>query len=97
MKTQSDPPTASDIESPEKKKCVEPVATLLMALATRSTAWCSFESAAWTRKMNRLMNEFNALERRAAVLTIQGMQQTTIHTGMLCKPLLRAKLAMTSW
>jgi hypothetical protein len=43
------------------------------------------------------MNEFNALERRAAVLTIQGMQQTTIHTGMLCKPLLRAKLAMTSW
>jgi len=37
---------------------VEPVAALLMALATLSTAWYSFESAAWTRKSNRLMNEF---------------------------------------
>jgi hypothetical protein len=28
------------------------------------------------------MNEFNALERRAGLLTMQGMQQTTIHTAM---------------
>ena len=53
-----------------------------MALATLSTAWCSFESAAWTRKANRLMNEFNALERKARLLTMQGMQQATIHTAM---------------
>jgi hypothetical protein len=53
-----------------------------MALATLSTAWCSFESAAWTRKANRLMNEFNALERRAGLVTMQGMQQATIHTAM---------------
>jgi hypothetical protein len=53
-----------------------------MALGTLSTAWCSFESAAWTRKSNRLMNEFNTLERRAGALTMQGMQQATIHTGM---------------
>jgi hypothetical protein len=33
------------------------------------------------------MNEFNALERRAGVLTIQGMQQTTIHTGMFMQAL----------
>jgi hypothetical protein len=82
MKMQSDPPTASDIEPDEKKKWVEPVAALLMALATLSTAWCSFESAAWTRRSNRLMNEFNALERRASVFTLQGMQQATIHTSM---------------
>src|SRR5262245_17934971 len=87
MKTQSDPPTASDRERVEKKKWVEPVAALLMALATLSTAWCSFESAAWTRRSNRLMNEFNALERRAGVLTIQGMQQATIHTGMFMQAL----------
>ena len=87
MKTHPDPPTASDIEPAEKRKWVEPVAALLMALATLSTAWCSFESAAWTRKSNRLMNEFNALERRAGVLTIQGMQQTTIHTGMFMQAL----------
>src|SRR5215813_1781846 len=87
MKTQSDAPAASDREPAEKKKWVEPVAALLMALATLSTAWCSFESAAWTRKANRLMNEFNALERRAGVLTIQGMQQTTIHTAMFMEVL----------
>jgi hypothetical protein len=87
MKTQSDPPTASDRPPAEKKKWVEPVAALLMALATLSTAWCSFESAAWTRKSNRLMNEFNALERKAGVLTIQGMQQATIHTGMFMQAL----------
>jgi hypothetical protein len=83
----------SDLQAPpnqepqEKKKWVEPVAALLMALATLSTAWCSFESAAWTRKSNRLMNEFNTLERKAGVLTIQGMQQATIHTGMFMQAL----------
>jgi len=82
MKAQSHPPFVSDKERDEKKRWVEPVAALLMALATLSTAWCSYESAAWTRKSNRLMNEFNALERKASVLTIQGMQQTTIHAAM---------------
>ena len=28
------------------------------------------------------MNEFNSLERRAGLLTMQGMQQATIHTAM---------------
>src|SRR5215831_11771599 len=87
VKPQSNPPTASDAESAEKRKWVEPVAALLMALATLSTAWCSFESAAWTRRSNRLMNEFNTLERKAGVLTIQGMQQTTIHTAMFMQAL----------
>jgi hypothetical protein len=58
-----------------------------MALATLSTAWCSFESAAWTRKSNGLMNEFNTLERRAALLRLQGMQQATIQTAMFTEVL----------
>jgi hypothetical protein len=53
-----------------------------MALATLSTAWCSFESAAWTRRSNRLMNEFNGLERKAGLMTMQGTQQATIHVAM---------------
>ena len=69
-------------EPGKRKKWVEPVAALLMALATLSTAWCSYESAAWTRQSNRLMNEFNTLERRAGLLSLQGMQQATIHTAM---------------
>jgi hypothetical protein len=87
MRAQPDPLTAQDRERAEKKKWVEPVAALLMALATLSTAWCSFESAAWTRKSNRLMNQFNALERKAGLLTVQGMQQATIHTGMFMQAL----------
>src|SRR3954447_4769821 len=67
---------------PSKKQWVEPVTAVLMALATLSTAWCSYQSAAWTRRANRLMNESNALERQAGVLTLQGMQFVTIHSGM---------------
>jgi hypothetical protein len=87
MKTRSDPLASSNQLPQEKKKWVEPVAALLMALATLSTAWCSYQSAAWTRKSNGLMNEFNTLERRAGVVSLQGMQQATIHTAMFMEVL----------
>src|SRR5213592_1732014 len=87
MKKRSDPAASPNQELQEKKRWVEPVTALLMALATLSTAWCGYQSAAWTRKSNRLMNEFNALERRAGLLTMQGMQQATIHTGMFMQAL----------
>src|SRR5436190_1985813 len=87
MKRRSDPAGSPNREPQKKKKWVEPVTALLMALATLSTAWCSYQSAAFTRKSNRLMNEFNALERKAALLTIQGIQQATIHTTMFMQML----------
>jgi hypothetical protein len=87
VKRRSDPSTGSTKEAQEKKKWVEPVAAVLMALATLSTAWCSYESAAWTRKSNGLMTNFNTLERRAGVLSLQGMQQATIHTAMFMEVL----------
>ncbi|PYL01778.1 MAG: hypothetical protein DME32_08435, partial [Verrucomicrobia bacterium] len=65
-----------------KKKWIEPVTALLMALATVGTAWSSYQSAAFTRRSNRLMNEFNSLERRANLLNIQGMQAASIHAAM---------------
>jgi hypothetical protein len=67
---------------PRKKMWVEPVTALLMALATLCTAWCSYQSAAWTRASNRLMNEYNSLERKAGLLNVQGMQLTTVHVAM---------------
>src|SRR5437667_5425899 len=82
VKTPSEQSVSSPREKAEKKKWVEPVAALLMALATLSTAWCSYQSAAWTRQSNRLLNEFNSLERRAGLLSLQGVQQATIHAGM---------------
>ena len=55
---------------------------VLMALTTICTAWCSYESAAWTRVSNRRMNEYNALERRAAQIEVQGNQALIVHTAM---------------
>src|SRR6478609_3642570 len=65
-----------------RKRWIEPVTAVVMALTTICTAWCSYESAAWTRKSNRLLNEYNALERRAALLEVQGSQALIVHTSM---------------
>ena len=53
-----------------------------MALTTIGTAWCSYQSAAWTRRSNRFMNEYNALERRAGLLEVQGSQALVVHVSM---------------
>jgi hypothetical protein len=58
-----------------------------MALATVSTAWCSYQAANWTGQSTRLMNESNSLERRSEVLTLQGMQFATIHATMFVQML----------
>jgi hypothetical protein len=80
-------PLAATAQEPPRKRWVEPVTAVLMALATLSTAWCSYQSAAFTRRANRLMNDYNALERRAGVQTLQGMQSATIHTAMFMQML----------
>src|ERR1700750_3302910 len=69
-------------ESSPKRKWIEPVVAIVMALTTLCTAWCSYESAAWTRRSNALMNEANARERRAALLDVQGSQALIIHASM---------------
>ena len=81
MEKSSDLQLVRDHEPP-RKGWAEPIVALLMALTTVGTAWCSYQSAAWTRQSNRFMNESNSLERRAGVLTLQGMQAATIHTAM---------------
>ena len=86
MEKPSDLQVVRDHEPP-RKGWVEPIVALLMALTTVGTAWCSYQSAAWTRQSNRLMNEFNALERRAGLLSVQGTQQATIHTAMFMEVL----------
>jgi hypothetical protein len=68
--------------SPPKRRWIEPVIALVMALTTLCTAWCSYQSAAWTRHVNRLMNDSNALERKAALLDVQGSQALIVHASM---------------
>lgn len=71
----------SPTQSP-KRKWIEPVVALLMALTTLCTAWCSYQSAAWTRRSNARMNESTVLERRAALLDVQGNQALIVHSSM---------------
>jgi len=77
---QDDP--AQSNQASRRKQWIEPVTAVIMALSTVGTAWCSYESAAWTRQSNRSLNEVNALERRAGLLNLQGMQAATIHVAM---------------
>ena len=96
MEKPSDPQATTRKESP-KKRWVEPVTAVLMALATVGTAWCSYKSAAWTRRSNRLMNEYNSLERRAGVLSLQGMQSATIHPPCSCNYSRRGRQGTRNW
>jgi hypothetical protein len=68
--------------SPPQRRWIEPVIALVMALTTLCTAWCSYQSAAWTRHVNRLMNDSNALERKAAIIDVQGSQALIVHASM---------------
>ena len=73
---------AENLAQSPRRKWIEPVVAVLMALTTICTAWCSYESATWTRVSNRLMNESNALERRVAQIEVQGNQALIVHTAM---------------
>ncbi len=68
--------------TPPRRQWIEPVIALVMALTTLCTAWCSYQSAAWTRVVNRMMNESNALERKAGLLDVQGSQALIVHASM---------------
>src|SRR2546430_11641958 len=75
-------PMAENPAQSPSKKWIEPVVAVLMALTTICTAWCSYESAAWSRSSNGLMNKSNALDQRAALLDVQGSQALIVHTSM---------------
>jgi hypothetical protein len=81
-----------DYRAQAKRKWIEPLTALIMAMATVGTAWCSYESASWTRRSNRLMSESNSLERQAGILSLQGMQAASIHAAMFMQ-LLAARQA----
>ena len=68
--------------NPPRRKWIEPVVALLMALTTLCTAWCSYQSAAWTRQSGRLMNDANGMEQRAGLLEVQGSQALIVHSSM---------------
>jgi hypothetical protein len=52
----------------------EPMALLLLSLATVGTAWCSFQAAVWGGVSQRMMNLSAASSRNAAAAQLQSQQ-----------------------
>jgi hypothetical protein len=61
-----------------KHAAFEPIALVLLSLATVGTAWCSFQAAAWGGVSQRSMNLSAAASRRAAVNQLQAHQMALI-------------------
>jgi len=61
-----------------KHPIFEPLALLLLSLATVGTAWCSFEAAAWGGISQRTMNLSAAASRRAAAAQLQSSQMAVL-------------------
>ena len=57
-----------------KSTLFEPLALLLLSLATVGTAWCSFQAAAWGGVSQRFMNQSAAASRSAAAGQLQSQQ-----------------------
>src|SRR5215472_14849633 len=61
---------------PQAKKhaLFEPLALVLLSLATVGTAWCSFQAASWGGVSQRLTNLSTASSRQAATAELQSYQ-----------------------
>ena len=77
----SDPKTTVD-QSTSKRKWFEPLAAIVMALSTLSTAWCSYQSARWTAATGRHVRSAEALQRRAMAMHLEDNQITTVQGQM---------------
>jgi hypothetical protein len=61
-------------KSARKQALFEPIALILLSLATVGTAWCSFQAAVWGGVAQRNMNLSAASGRRAVTLELQSYQ-----------------------
>jgi hypothetical protein len=70
---------ASDRLTPARKQPLfEPIALVLLSLATVGTAWCSFQAAAWGGVSQLTMNLSAAAGRRAAANQLQNSQMALL-------------------
>src|SRR5262249_36586962 len=73
MKSQDPNPSTPKNVAP-KHTFFEPLAAVLLSLATVGTAWCSFEAAVWGGTSQRFTNLSAAANRRAAANQLQAKQ-----------------------
>ena len=68
--------------SEDKRRWLEPASAILMALATLSTAWCSYQSSKWSGQSSELATRAARLEQKAALLHLEDNQVTSIQAKM---------------
>jgi hypothetical protein len=56
------------------KRWLEPASAILMAMATLSTAWCSYQCSKWTGQSSNLATNAARSEQRAALLRLEDNQ-----------------------
>src|SRR5262245_22267033 len=56
----------------------EPVAVVLLSLATVGTAWCSYQAAVWSAVSQRTMNQSAARGRHAVADQLKAVQLATV-------------------
>jgi hypothetical protein len=62
------------IRSAGKRRWLEPASAILMALATLSTAWCSYQCSKWGGLSSDLATNAARLEQKAALLRLEDNQ-----------------------
>lgn len=72
---------AATIDSRERA-WLEPASAILMALATLSTAWCSYQSSKWSGQSSGVATSAARLEQKAALLHLEDNQVTSIQAKM---------------
>jgi hypothetical protein len=65
-----------------KRRWLEPASAILMALATLSTAWCSYQSSKWSGQSSAFATNAARLEQKAALLHLEDNQITSIQVRM---------------
>src|SRR5438132_7538591 len=68
--------------SEAKRRWVEPASAILMALATLSTAWCSYQSSKWNGQSGGFATQAGRLNQKAALLHLEGNQMVDIQVKM---------------
>lgn len=70
------------IRSEGKRRWLEPASAILMALATLSTAWCSFQSSKWSGQSSDFATSAARLEQKAGLLRLEDNQIAGIQVNL---------------
>jgi hypothetical protein len=70
------------IPNESRRRWFEPASAILMALATLSTAWCSYQSSKWNGQSGDFATKAARLEQKAALLHLEDNQVINIQVKL---------------